>query len=298
MVADIKHFSTSQVIPRSIYQEIPTSFYPASSHMTVESRSTKSVSSHMSKLESTNATKVRLTSVFTSTVKPTSSRNESSGSLTSASIMVLNKSMVTRANSSVLLSACSSSQTSRAIATLTREKEYFAGKLRLTGETFTSDLNNPESETFKTLSSTLEKALEDQLRAEGLQFESVKILSFSQGSVVVNFYVTTLKEIGYQKDNFSKALVEASTSGNGLGGRLFEINPNDFTTMQAKPTTTFISKEGDKGLQKNEEEDDKALIIAVVLCVLLLIGISMVILYIGKKKDWFKRVKRKVLPEQ
>jgi hypothetical protein len=140
--------------------------------------------------------------------------------------------------------------------------------------------------------------LEDLFRADGLELESVKVLGFSEGSVVVNFYVITRKSLEYQESNFTVVLEQAVTNGSGLQGQPFDFNPNDFSTMNTKPTLEPIENEADKGLQKNTEEDDSALIVAVVLCVLLVIGIAIVVVYIGKKKNWFRRGKRKVVPEE
>lgn len=124
------------------------------------------------------------------------------------------------------------------------------------------------------------------------------VIGFSQGSVIFDFYVTTLKSKEYQTGNFTVVLLQAANNSNALEGKPFVFDVNDFSTMQTKPTTPSTANEADKGLQKNNEDDDNALIVAVVLCVLLFLGVALVVFYIGKKKDWFKRGKRKVVPEE
>ena len=194
--------------------------------------------------------------------------------------------------------ANSSSQPTIASTSPPVEVKYHVGKIRLTDETFDSELIDSDSQIYKDLASKLEKMLENLFRAEGLEFESVKVLGFSQGSVVVDFYITTLKSMEYQTSNFTVVLVQAVTNGSGLAGRPFDFNPNDFSTLDNEPTMEPVANEADKGLQKNTEEDDSALIVAIVLCVILFIGIAIVAAYIGKKKNWFKRGKRKVVPEE
>ncbi len=234
--------------------------------------------SYLNELRSTKAT-----SVFTSSVQPSSITKER---------------IIPNSPSSSSISSSAQSEptpsTSPAAAV-----EYHVGKIRLTGETFNSELTNPESEVYKTLASKLEKTLEDLFRAEGLQLESIKVLGFSQGSIVVNFYIKTLKSMEYQTSNFTVILAQAVANGSGLEGQPFELNLNDFSTMADQPTMPPVANEADKGLQKNEDDDDSAMIVAVVICVILVIGIAIIVFYIGKKKNWFnKRGKRKVVPEE
>ncbi|XP_028415638.1 uncharacterized protein LOC114539003 [Dendronephthya gigantea] len=176
--------------------------------------------------------------------------------------------------------------------------EYIVGKIRLVNETFTSDLNNPETEAFKTLASQIEKMLADFFRSHSLVIVSVKVIEFRQGSVVFDFYVVTQKSNGYQTTNFSTVLQQAKTSGEGLQGQQFDFDPTHFSTKQVEPTMApTLASEANKGLQKNDEEEDDALIVAVVICVLLFLGVALVAFYVGKKKNWFKRGKRKIVPE-
>lgn len=145
----------------------------------------------------------------------------------------------------------------------------------------------------------MEKILADVFRSYGLLVDSVKVIEFSQGSVIFDFYVVTQKSKKYQTTNFSAVLLQAKTSEKGLQGQQFEFNPSDFHTKQVKPTmTTSLANEANKGLQKNEDEDDDALIVAVVICVLLFLGVALVGFYVAKKKNWFQRGKRKVVPEK
>ena len=272
----VEHHPSSSMISYFTLQETQVS---SSIPMSSYTPSTKIMpTSYLNELRSTKAT-----SVFTSSVQPSSTTKER---------------IIPNSPSSSSISSSAQSEptpsTSPAAAV-----EYHVGKIRLTGETFNSELTNPESEVYKTLASKLEKTLEDLFRAEGLQLESIKVLGFSQGSIVVNFYIKTLKSMEYQTSNFTVILAQAVANGSGLEGQPFELNLNDFSTMADQPTMPPVANEADKGLQKNEDDDDSAMIVAVVICVILVIGIAIIVFYIGKKKNWFnKRGKRKVVPEE
>ncbi len=272
----VEHHPSSSMISYFTLQETQVS---SSIPMSSYTPSTKIMpTSYLNELRSTKAT-----SVFTSSVQPSSITKER---------------IIPNSPSSSSISSSAQSEptpsTSPAAAV-----EYHVGKIRLTGETFNSELTNPESEVYKTLASKLEKTLEDLFRAEGLQLESIKVLGFSQGSIVVNFYIKTLKSMEYQTSNFTVILAQAVANGSGLEGQPFELNLNDFSTMADQPTMPPVANEADKGLQKNEDDDDSAMIVAVVICVILVIGIAIIVFYIGKKKNWFnKRGKRKVVPEE
>jgi hypothetical protein len=261
-----------------------------------------------SNLDEHRSTDTKATSAFTSTVRPSSTTKETRIQ-NSATILPSTKlsspesstASTTTPESSTASTNASTPKTTSSLTSPTSpaaEVHYIVGKIRLTGETFNSDLTNPESQAYKTLASDLEKLLGDLFRAEGLQLESVTVIGFSQGSVIFDFYVTTLKSKEYQTGNFTVVLLQAVNNGNVLEGKPFVFDVNDFSTMQTKPTTPSTANEADKGLQKNDEDDDNALIVAVVLCVLLFLGVALVVFYIGKKKDWFKRGKRKVVPEE
>ena len=278
----VEHHPSSSMISYFTHQETQvSSSIPISSY---------TPSSYLNELRSTST---KATSVFTFSVQPSSTTKERiiPNSPSSSSPTIPNS-----PSSSISSSTQSEPTPSTSPAAAV---EYHVGKIRLTAETFNSELTNPESEVYKTLASKLEKMLEDLFRAEGLQLESVKVLGFSKGSIVVDFYIKTRKSMEYQTSNFTVILAQAVANGSGLEGQPFELNLNDFSTMEDQPTISPIANEADKGLQKNEEDDDSALIVAVVICVILVIGIAIIVFYIGKKKNWFnKRGKRKVVPEE
>lgn len=169
----------------------------------------------------------------------------------------------------------------------------------MTSATFNDELNDRESQTYKTLASKIERSLKDLFESEGLELESVKVLGFRKGSVIVDFYVVTLQSMDYQTGNVTVALSQAVTNGRDLDGETFGFDPNDFSMRQVEPTiATTIANEANKGLQKNEEEDDSAMVVVIVICVLLVLGIALVAFYVAKKKNFFKRSKRKVVPEE
>lgn len=115
----------------------------------------------------------------------------------------------------------------------------------------------------------------------------------------MHFYVVTLQSMDYQTGNFTEALSQAVANGKELEGETFDFDQNDFSTMQVEPTIApTITNEASKGLQKNEEEDDSAMIIVIVICVVLVLGFALVVFYVAKKKNLFKRSKRKVVPEE
>ena len=169
----------------------------------------------------------------------------------------------------------------------------------MTSATFNDELNDRESQTYRTLASKIEKSLKDLFESQGLELESVKVLGFRKGSVIVNFYVVTLPSMDYHTGNFTDALSKAATNGGDLDGETFDFDPNDFSMRQVEPTTaTTIANEANKGLQKNEEEDDSAMVVVIVICVVLVLVGALVAFYVAKKKNLLKRSKRKVVPDE
>ena len=300
IIANSAKISTTSTAGNMITTTISMEHYQSSSSVI----SYQETSSNFDEHRSTNT---KATSAFTSTIRPSSTTKESiqnSATVLPSTTLSSPESSTASTTTPESSTASTDASTPKTTSSLTSptspaaEVDYIVGKIRLTGETFNSDLTNPESQAYKTLASDIEKLLGDLFRAEGLQLESVTVIGFSQGSVIFDFYVTTLKSKEYQTGNFTVVLLQAANNGSALEGKPFVFDVNDFSTMQTKPTTPSTANEADKGLQKNNEDDDNALIVAVVLCVLLFLGVALVVFYIGKKKDWFKRGKRKVVPEE
>ena len=273
---------------------LPTTRHPTTKQSTTEQSTTTQPTTEQSttpttKQSTTPTTKQSTTPTTKHTTPPKTSPTTE---ITSPSTKPITQKVTSDLNSL--------SNKSEPTSTTPVEVAYIVGKIKLTSKTFETDLNDPESESFKALASKMKASLERLFRADGLQFERIEVLGFSKGSVVVDFYVVTLKSMEYETANFTVVLVQAVANGGQLDDETFEFSPNDFSTVQAKPTIPPTNaNEANKGLQKNEDEDDSAMIVAVVICVLLIVGVLLVVLFIGKKKNWFgKRSKRKVLPEE
>lgn len=188
--------------------------------------------------------------------------------------------------------------TTKSLQTTATPEEYIIGKIHFTEESFSSELNDQDSQKFKDKAKEVEEWLNSLFKNNNLEFLKVEVIGFTKGSVVVEFFVTVVKTLNYKPQNITEALREAKTTG-GPSSEPFQIYEEDFSQKYEKPTPRPTSpNEAELGLQKNDDDDDSSLIVAIVMCIVLLIGTVLVVYYIGKKRNWFNRSRRKVIPDE
>ena len=152
-----------------------------------------------------------------------------------------------------------------------------------------------QSKKFKEIQTGMEEALTLFLNESNIEFERVDVYEFSAGSVVVSFYVIVVSN--YKPENISYAL--KASEEKGLNNKPFAVDIDKFLWEEIKPTIDTVSpNEANKGKQKTNDDDDSALIVAIVMCVVLAIGVTVVLIYVGKKINWFDRRRGKVVPDE
>ena len=100
--------------------------------------------------------------------------------------------------------------------------------------TFEQELNDPDSQEYKTLASDMKQGLEDVFCKENFADCSVKITGFRSGSVITDFSVTINTIAGQESDVVQQLVSEMTNLPSTIGGIYVSpgsLSPGNSTTF-------------------------------------------------------------------
>ncbi|XP_078664554.1 uncharacterized protein LOC144907404 isoform X1 [Branchiostoma floridae x Branchiostoma belcheri] len=104
----------------------------------------------------------------------------------------------------------------------------FSGSIRITSRSYTADLADPTSTTFKTLAASVKTALDDLYTSKlGDTFKGTEVVGFSNGSIVTDYTVNLEPTSTETAGSLSTALSEAIQDSGGSGA--FSFDPSSIS---------------------------------------------------------------------
>ncbi|KAI8498003.1 hypothetical protein Bbelb_239470, partial [Branchiostoma belcheri] len=104
----------------------------------------------------------------------------------------------------------------------------FSGSIRITSRSYTADLADPTSATFKTLAASVKTTLDDLYTSKlGDTFKGTEVVGFSNGSIVTDYTVSLEPTSTETAGSLSTALSEAIQDSGGSGA--FSFDPSSIS---------------------------------------------------------------------